>query len=210
MYLYLIRHGESRHNAVGRIQGHSDVRLSDLGRRQAAAAAESLVGKSIDALHASPLYRARETAEIVAERLRLPVRFDDRLKEVNVGIFQDHLRSELESLYPAEFVRWKSEDFDYVIPGGESRRQLLQRGHEVLHAIVKTGVQGAAIVSHGRILMTVVKDLLGIPLEKPPFSLQNGSITTLTFNEDEKTFALVALDDVEHLRDVGLSGSGDL
>jgi broad specificity phosphatase PhoE len=210
MYLYLIRHGESRHNAVGRIQGHSDVRLSDLGRRQAAAAAELLVGKSIDVLHASPLRRARETAEIVAERLRLPIRFDDRLKEVNVGIFQDHLRSELESLYPEEFVRWKSEDFDYVIPGGESRRQLLKRGREVLHAIVETGLHGTAIVSHGRILMTVVKDLLGIPLEKPPFSLQNGSITTLSYDENDKTFSLVALDDVEHLRDVGLSGSGDL
>jgi broad specificity phosphatase PhoE len=208
--LYLIRHGESRHNAVGRIQGHSDVSLSDLGRRQASAVAESLAGKAIDVLHASPLRRARETAEALAERLRLPIRFDDRLKEVNVGIFQDCLRSELESLHPEEFARWKSEDFDYVIPRGESRRQMLERGREVLGAIVEAGGQSAAIVSHGRILMTIIKDLLGIPLEKPPFSLQNGSITTLTFDVKEKTFALVALDDVEHLRDVGLSGSGDL
>jgi broad specificity phosphatase PhoE len=210
MNLYLIRHGESMHNAVGRIQGHSDVRLSGLGRRQGAAAGEVLAGLPIDALYASPLRRARETAEIIAERLKLPICFDDRLKEVNVGIFQDQLRSELDRLYPEEFARWKSEDFDYVLPGGESRRQLLERGREAIRSIVAAGHRNAAIVSHGRILMTVVKDLLGLPLEKPPFSLQNGSITTLLYNESDKTFALVVLDDVEHLRKVGLSGSGDL
>jgi 2,3-bisphosphoglycerate-dependent phosphoglycerate mutase len=208
MNLYLIRHGESVHNAVGRIQGHSNVPLSDQGRRQVAAVAEALVGFSPDVLYASPLRRACETAEIIAARLKLPIQFDDRLKEVNVGIFQDQLRSELDRLYPEELARWRSEDMDYAIPGGESRRQLLDRGREVLQMIAQSGHRNAVVVSHGRILMTVVKALIGLPLEKPPFSMQNGSITTLSYNEG--TFELVALDQVEHLREVGLSGSGDL
>ena len=70
------------------------------------------------------------------------------------------------------------------------------------------GHQNVAIVSHGRILMTTIKDLLGMSLTAPPYSLQNGSITTLAYNDGK--FKLVALDSIEHLHDIGLSGSGDL
>jgi broad specificity phosphatase PhoE len=196
------------YNAEGRVQGHSDVPLSDLGRQQAGAVAEVLAGLSLDALYASPLRRACETAEIVAARVELPIQLDDRLKEVNVGIFQAQLRSELNRLYPEEIARWTSEDLDYVVPGGESRRQLVHRGREALMSIVAAGHQSVGIVSHGRILMTTIKDLIGIPPQKPPFALQNGSITTLSYNEGK--FEIVTLDQIDHLREVGLSGSGDL
>jgi 2,3-bisphosphoglycerate-dependent phosphoglycerate mutase len=208
MNLYLIRHGESVYNAEGRIQGHSDVPLSELGRRQGVAAAEVLASLALDALFASPLQRAYETAEIIAARLKLPIRLDDRLKEIDVGIFQGLLRTELDNLYPAEIARWTSEDLDYVVPGGESRRQLVARGRAALRSIAEAGHRHAGVVSHGRVLMITLKDLVGLPLKKPPFALQNGSITTLSYNEGK--FELVALDQVEHLRDVGFSGSGDL
>jgi 2,3-bisphosphoglycerate-dependent phosphoglycerate mutase len=208
MKLHLIRHGESISNAEGRIQGHLEVPLSALGRRQAEAAAETLADLSLNAIYSSPLRRASETAEIIAARLNLPIRFDDLLKEINVGVFQGRMPSELQRLYPEEFARWKSEEFDFVLPGGESRRQILQRGREALKSIVAGGHRNAAIVSHGRILMTTAKDLLGMSQKNPPYSMQNGSITTLSYNNGK--FGLVALDSVGHLRDIGLSGSGDL
>jgi broad specificity phosphatase PhoE len=208
MNLYLIRHGESVYNAEGRIQGHADIPLSELGRRQGAAAAEVLAGLSLDALYASPLRRAYETAEIIAARLKLPIRLDDRLKEINVGIFQSQLRAELDRLFPEEMARWTSEDLDYVVPGGESRRQLLERGRAALRSIAAAGHRNVGVVSHGRILMATIKDLLEIPQERPPYALQNGSITTLSYNEGK--FAVVALDQVDHLQNIGLSGSGDL
>ena len=128
MWLYCVRHGESVHNAEGRIQGQLDVPLSDFGRRQGEAIAEALAALPIDAIYASPLLRALETAQIVARRLRLPIRTDDRLKEINVGVFQDRLRAEVAQLYPDEFARWTSGEPDFAVPGGESRRDLQERG----------------------------------------------------------------------------------
>jgi broad specificity phosphatase PhoE len=209
MLLYLIRHGESVYNAEGRIQGHSSVPLSELGWRQGEAVAEVLAKEPIDALYSSPLPRAHQTAEILAARLKLPIHSDDRLKEVNVGIFQGQLRCELEKTYPAELARWVSEELDYTLPGGESRRQLIERGRAALLEIVQHDHQHVAVVSHGRLLMVTLKSLLGMPFTQPPFSLQNGSITTIKYNAVGR-FELVSLDQVRHLRGVGLSGGGDL
>jgi len=95
MWLYCVRHGESVHNAEGRIQGQADIPLSDFGRRQGEAIAAALAELPIDAIYASPLLRALETAEIVARRLSLPIRIDPRLKEIHIGVFQNRLRSEV-------------------------------------------------------------------------------------------------------------------
>jgi 2,3-bisphosphoglycerate-dependent phosphoglycerate mutase len=83
--LLLVRHGETDWNADGRLQGHTDRPLSDYGRRQAAQLADALEGERFDAIYASDLARARETAEIVAERLRLPVVLDPDLREKDWG-----------------------------------------------------------------------------------------------------------------------------
>jgi broad specificity phosphatase PhoE len=83
--LLLVRHGETDWNAEGKLQGHTDRPLNDYGRRQAQALADRLAGDSIDAVYASDLSRARETAEILAEKLSLPVVVDPDLREKNWG-----------------------------------------------------------------------------------------------------------------------------
>ena len=208
MILHLVRHGESTHNAEGRIQGHAEISLSEKGRLQAEAAADALADLPIDALYASPLRRARETAEIFSARLSLPIQFDDRLKEINVGIFQSQKRTDLEKTHPVEIARWRSEDLDYAVPGGESRRQLLERGRAAIEEIAQNKFDRVVVVAHGRIFTVVLKDILGIPQTEPPFSVQNGSITTLEYKNGR--FSLLAMDDVDHLTAVGTSGRGDL
>src|SRR5919206_400195 len=98
MLLHCLRHGQTEFNANGRIQGQLDSPLSELGFRQCAAAAESLVGEAIDAIYASPLRRAADSARAIADRLNLEVRFDDRLMEINAGMFQGHCWNEIEKL----------------------------------------------------------------------------------------------------------------
>ena len=83
--LLLVRHGETDWNADGRLQGQTDRPLSEFGRRQARQLAEELAGEELDAIYASDLARARETAQIVAERLELPVAFDPDLREKDWG-----------------------------------------------------------------------------------------------------------------------------
>ena len=180
MILYCVRHGESVYNAEGRIQGRLNVPLSELGRRQSAAAAAALARRSADALCASPLRRAMETAEIIADALGLPIQIEPRLMEIDCGVFQDKRPGELAELYPQAWAQWKSEDLDFVIPGGESRRQVIARGRAAFLAIAAAARHAVIVVAHGRLLTCTLKDVLGIPASQLPFSLQNGSITTLS------------------------------
>ena len=83
--LLLVRHGETDWNAEGRLQGHTDRPLNDYGRRQARTLAEQLAAEQVDAIYASDLARARETAEIVGEQLHLPVVLDPDLREKDWG-----------------------------------------------------------------------------------------------------------------------------
>jgi broad specificity phosphatase PhoE len=86
--LLLVRHGETDWNAEGRLQGHTDRPLSDLGRRQARQLAGELASEELDAIYSSDLARARETAEIVGERLGLPVVLDPDLREKDWGTWE--------------------------------------------------------------------------------------------------------------------------
>ncbi|HKD94409.1 MAG TPA: histidine phosphatase family protein [Gaiellaceae bacterium] len=83
--LLLVRHGETDWNADGRLQGHTDRPLSDFGRRQAQRLADELDGERLEAIYSSDLSRARETAEVVGERLGLSVELDPDLREKDWG-----------------------------------------------------------------------------------------------------------------------------
>jgi broad specificity phosphatase PhoE len=86
--LLLVRHGETDWNADGRLQGQTDRPLSDFGRRQARRLAEELVDEELEAIYSSDLARARETAEILGERLGLPVVLDADLREKDWGTWE--------------------------------------------------------------------------------------------------------------------------
>ena len=208
MLLYCIRHGESTYNAEGRVQGQSDVPLSETGRRQGEAVAAALAGLPIEALYASPLRRALQTAQPVAEALGLPIQNDPRLKEVHAGVFQDRLRSELDQRFPEELARWQSGDPDYALPGGETRRRLMERGRAVFDAILQSGHERVAVISHGGLIAAAFKSLLEIPAGRHPFNLHNGSISQLAVADGQAK--LLTLNQVEHLRGLGSGGLGDL
>ncbi len=208
MILYCIRHGESSYNAEGRIQGQSDVPLSQLGRRQSEAVAAALAELPIEALYASPLRRAMQTAEPVAAALGLEIQTDRRLIEVHAGVFQDKLRSELQQQYPEEMARWRSGDPDFPLPGGETRRHLMQRGCEAFRQIARSDHGRAVVVTHGGLLAAALKALLEIPAQRHPFVLHNGSISQLDVTDGR--VKLLSVNRVDHLCDVGFAGRGDL
>ena len=200
MILYCVRHGESCYNAEGRIQGQSNTPLSPLGQQQAQAVTEALRSLAIDAINCSPLRRARETAQPLADALQLEVRVDPRLMEIHVGIFQDLLHAEIAEVYPQETARWRSSEADYRIPQGESRRDLMLRAGAAFEAIHAAGHPRAVVVSHGGTFASAFKALLGIPAERNPFSLYNASISQVHW---ARQFKLMTLNQTGHLAAAG-------
>jgi probable phosphoglycerate mutase len=147
--LLLVRHGETDWNAEGRLQGHTDRPLNDFGRRQAAQLAEELAGDGIAAVYASDLARARETAEIVAARLGLPVRLDPDLREKNWGTW--------EGLTPAERAR-----IEFV---GETTEAHRKRVLAALRRIcARHPGERVLVVTHGGSLRRVQAAVLGMAL----------------------------------------------
>ncbi|MEX3770870.1 glucosyl-3-phosphoglycerate phosphatase, partial [Mycolicibacterium fortuitum] len=83
--LVLLRHGQTEYNAGSRMQGQLDTELSDLGRDQAAAAAEVLAKRQPLLIVSSDLKRALDTAMTLGDRAGISVQIDKRLRETHLG-----------------------------------------------------------------------------------------------------------------------------
>ncbi|MGN9809086.1 histidine phosphatase family protein [Micromonospora sp. BQ11] len=110
--LIIWRHGNTDWNAASRVQGQTDVPLNDLGREQARDAAPLLAALRPDAIVASDLSRAADTAAALAAVTGLPVRTDARLRERHFGLWQGLHLTEAAERFPDEFARWRAGDPD--------------------------------------------------------------------------------------------------
>ncbi|MFC0532640.1 histidine phosphatase family protein [Phytohabitans kaempferiae] len=106
--LIVWRHGNTDWNATDRVQGQTDTPLNDLGHEQAAAAAPLLAAFHPDAIVASDLRRAADTASALAALTGLPVRTDPRLRERSYGKWQGLTMAEVAERFPAEHARWRA------------------------------------------------------------------------------------------------------
>ena len=86
--LYIMRHGRTDWNVRHKLQGRTDIPLNEEGRRMAEKAGEEYRNIPLDLCFCSPLVRARETAEIVLRGRNIPIRTDDRLREMSFGIYE--------------------------------------------------------------------------------------------------------------------------
>lgn len=210
MILYLIRHGESVYNREGKIQGQTDIELTEFGKQQAQAVALGMADVELDAIIASPLQRAYQTASALAQSKQMPIQLHEGLKEIDVGVFSGLTWPEVAEKYPQHADAWSRQDMDFVLPGGESRRMLQQRGVATLVEISRLPLKSIAIVAHGGILCAALKGLLGIPDSLNPFSLFNASISRLLWNGN---WQLITLNQTEHLAQAGVlneTGRGNL
>lgn len=150
--LLLVRHGESRWNADGRVQGQGDPPLSEAGRRQARRAADALDALAGPVL-ASDLRRARETAEILAEGLGCgPVVPEPALREIDVGRWSGLTHPEIEALDAQGYADWRAGRLE-AFPGGETRAAFAER---VLRGLERAAMAEASlVVAHGGVLRAV-------------------------------------------------------
>ncbi len=183
----LMRHGESDGNANGLIQGQIDLPLTENGQKQAREIAQIWLsdGRQFDLIIASPLLRARTTAEIISETLGLPVEYDAIWMERSFGSIDGQVYKEVEQRIPrTDFTH------PYLPPGetGESQFDLFNRAGQAIQSLVRRPPGAYLIVSHGAFLNMAMYGILGMsPLTNPRsthFAFSNTGYVDLTYIEE--------------------------
>lgn len=200
--LWLLRHGLSTGNRDRVRQGQRDFPLTDLGRVQAERVATALAaeGVSFSSVIASPLTRAKETAEIICSRIEVPIEFDERWMERHGGTAEGkplEQQRRASSTHDPKFAQ------EPIFQGGESRLDLHLRAASALQDLLRRPPGHYLIVSHGGILSEAIRTLLGwsptglSPL--PTFRFDNCAYARLTFQPERGAWVVEKVNEVSHL-----------
>ena len=202
----LIRHGQSKGNAERRFGGHTATPLSARGRNQAEATARTLKSESLTAIYSSDLARAIETAQPLANMIGLPIQSTTAFRERDVGVMEGLTFEDAAQQHPEQYAALLRRDFEYVLTGGESYRQLLDRAVQKLDAIIDEHRGGKiALFSHTGTICILALHLMGAldaPELKPVWiSSANCGITRFELRNDGFVRVL-AVNDTRHLTEV--------
>ena len=184
-----------------------DSPLTPEGLKQADSLAERLSGIKFDAIYSSDLGRSMLTARIISARMNgLQIYPDTRLRERNFGIFHGYNREEIMRRYPEEGRLEKEANPDYTIPGGESRRQVLDRAVAFIDEIASRHENSRILaVTHGGIVSSIVRHIIQISLDTPRrFYLPNAAINVFEWCDKKwfvKTLGEISFHDGEELSD---------
>ncbi|MEL6309315.1 MAG: histidine phosphatase family protein [Chloroflexota bacterium] len=192
-----IRPGETEWNRVGRWQGIVNIPLNAHGINQAKRLAQFVRNIGLDALVASDLRRARDTASILSEYANAPVTYDERLRERDMGVWQGLTTHEIRDWYKKKYEELLEDPHNYKVPNGESRAEVEKRASACFESIVgDSNATTIGIISH----TTAIRTILGafVPDCKPyDMHFRNMSVTTIVRSDD--TWRVTQLDDVMHL-----------
>lgn len=194
-----IRHGETAWNVDARIQGFTDVPLNDTGRWQAARLAVALGHEAFDAIYASDLSRAHETAAVLAAATGRPVINDRGLRERSFGVFEGLTFAEIETRWPEQSSHWRVRDPAFGPSGGEVLQHFYERCVETASRLAQCHPgETIALVSHGGVLDCLYRAATRLDLQAPrTWKVANASINRLLSSAQGLT--LVGWGDTLHL-----------
>ncbi len=197
--LILARHGETLWNRDRKIQGITDIGLSDLGMEQAKKLALSLQNEKLDAIITSPLERAYETARIIGTYHDLSIAVENDLQELDVGKLGGMTFTELMVMYPEFLGQWMLDNASVVMPHGESLMELQERVWPVIQRICKNA-ENALIVSHNFVIITILCKIQNFSLSHTTkIRVSLASKTHIDFKNG--TGNIVLFNDTAHLHD---------
>jgi len=208
LHLYLVRHGLTLWNSEGRIQGHTDVPLSEEGRAQALRLASRLAAVPLCAVWSSDLSRARETAEIIAARRSLPVTTTPLLRESCLGAWEGLTEAEIVARGDGRLLEaFRRDSTLHRPPGGEPMRQVWERILDAQARLRAAHAEGAVVVvGHGGSLKALLCDAMGAGIAAMRrLWLDNASLSLIEHRAGRTWVRLV--NDTCHL-DAGAAGTG--
>jgi ribonuclease H / adenosylcobalamin/alpha-ribazole phosphatase len=196
----LLRHGQTEMSVQGRFAGRGDFALTSTGARQASAAADRLADRGVDVVVSSPLSRAMQTAQAVADAAGAPLVLEDDLVETDFGAWEGLTFAAVMTRWPAELTAWQG-DADVAPPGGESFTQVATRVNGALDRLLTSHRgQTIVVVSH----VTPIKTLVCRALLAPPATMFRMHLDVASLSETawfaHGPAVLRSLNDTAHLR----------
>lgn len=165
---WLVRHGQTDWNRTGRWQGQASFApgLNETGRTQVLAMGDEVRDANLSAVYSSDLPRARQTAELIANPLGLPITLEPRLREIDLGVWEGMRLDEIETKYSRELDERARDAFHARAPKGESLQDVAQRVLSAMDDIArKHPGESVLIVSHGISLAVIICRAEGFPTE---------------------------------------------
>ena len=164
--LLLLRHGRTAYNASGRFQGQVDVPLDDIGRAQIEAVAPLIAARRPVLIYSSDSSRAADTAEAVGAVAGVPVAYDERLREIDVGGWSGLTLSEVESAFPEEYADWTSGNRENLRRGGgETYDEVGWRAYDCVQPLLLGDPSElVVVVTHGGTARSLIDLMLGLPV----------------------------------------------
>lgn len=190
--LVMLRHGQTDFNLGSRMQGQLDTELTELGRTQAVAAAETLAKQQPLLIVSSDLRRAYDTAIALGERTGIRVQVDRRLRETHLGDWEGMTHAEIDAIAPGARLAWR-DDATWAPHGGESRVDVAARSVPLIAQLVAGEPEWGAVneparpvvlVAHGGLIAALTAALLRLPVDNWPAlgGMGNASWTQLSGN----------------------------
>lgn len=202
MKILLVRHGQTLWNMISKMQGSSDIQLSPDGLHQARLLAAHCPFHTADAIYSSPLARAIETAEVLANKFNLHVQIIPELRETGFGDWEGQLLRDIAAKDPVNFEKFFMQPDELQIPNAETFLQTQIRAMEALKKIIDkhSGDKKShvIVVAHGAVNRTILCALLDMPLRKM-WSLAQFNTATNIIHEEEGNFTIELVNGTAHL-----------
>ena len=165
--LFVVRHGETAWSRERRFAGARDVPLTPEGLRQCEAVARTLASQGVAAVYASPLERARASAEVIAKPHRLTVEIEPAFREMALGEWEGLTREEVAARFPADYERWCTAPHLLHLAAGEPLGEVAVRVTAGVRELQEAHAgETVVLVSHAIVIRLIVLDALGLGHER--------------------------------------------
>lgn len=198
--LILVRHAEAEGNFKRIFHGWTDGGITDKGHKQAEKAAYKLKGMNIDVIYSSTLKRTLQTAEYIAEEIKIPIIKTEKLKEINGGDWEGRKWGELPVLWPDEYDTWENKPHLHRMPNGECMESFQKRIIDEVEEIIKNNSgKTICIITHGTAIRALLCYFYNCDLEEmlntPWFD--NTAITVVDY--ENNNYKIISAGDTQHL-----------
>ena len=198
---YIVRHGQTNWNILGKTQGHGNSDLTAKGIEQATELAESIVNYPIDYIYSSDLGRAVQTAQILGDKLNIKVEETEALREMGFGEWEGLLIDEIKANYANVYATWRNEPHLAQIPGGETLHLIKDRVDSFIQSLnEKYDDKHILLVTHSVTVRVMLLAFLNSGMENIYRIKQDNTALNIVEYRDYGP-VVIKMNDTSHIKD---------